>query len=249
MKKDFRAKAAAAASLDILHKHFDPQMDAWLLLGKFKTGKGYAVAWESRHRPGLVDCETFDSKTDAEWRFDEIVATAERSEDPIFEKDFQKQAVYDWEDEDIMPLAQKISEKAARALLRRAAQDYGVPVPSLEWENFTNHSEYDDGTIWFGARDNISLLHEMAHHIQEQHDGEDNGLAPHASAFVRMAMELYHRYAGINETLLKQTAARRDILGDETGFEIDMPEKPVKKRAPSVIPQRPAAALAPQPVF
>lgn len=229
MKKDFRAKAASAASLDILHKHFNPEMDAWLLLGKLKNGNGYAVAWESRHRPGLIDCETFDSKTEAEWRFDEIVATAEQSENPVFENDFQKQSVYDWEDEDLMPQAKKIDEREARALLRRAAQDYGVPVPSLEWETHTNHSEYEDGTIWFGARDNISLLHEMAHYIQEQHDGDDSGLAPHAPAFITLAIALYHRYAGIDRRFLNDSAAQRDLLGEETLPEIVLPEKSSKK--------------------
>lgn len=250
MKKDFRAKAAAAASLDILHKHFDPQMDAWLLLGRFKNGGSYAVAWESRHRPGLVDCEIFESKTGAEVRFDAIIANAEQSDDPVFEKDFQKQAVYDWEDEDLMPFGKKIDEGEARVLLRRVAQDCKVPVPDLQWEPFTNTSEYDDGMIWFGARDNISLLHEMAHHIREQHDGEDSGLAPHAPAFVGVAGELYRRYAGIDENLLKSSAEQRNLLGDEAASGIALPpEKPAKKRREPTASRRPAAILMPQPVL
>ena len=65
--------------------------------------------------------------------------------------------------------------------------------------------------IKFGHRDNISLLHELAHAI---HDHKAAAGADHNPTFVWIAIELYHRYAGFDLAYLVATAHQAGLLGD-----------------------------------
>jgi hypothetical protein len=219
MKKAFNAKAVHPLSVDIIKKYYDPDVDASLVLGRVRDRQQFIVAWKSRHKDSFVSAKSFVDEAAAREYFNEIVTDAHPFIPESLTRDFQKKAVYDWEDNDLLPRSRLVTEKDARTLIRKIAHDYKVPVPDLEWEEFTNVSGYDDDTIYMGARDNISLLHEMAHHIHEYKAIADDGLAPHSPGFVAFAIQLYHRYGNIDLQYLQKTAAVKDILGDRAASE------------------------------
>lgn len=246
MKKAFNAKAVQASSVDIIQKHYDPNLDGYLMLGKVRDTGEFFVAWKSRHKENLVDGKSFETEAAAAEYYKKLLDDGDLTARRSLTKDFQKQAVYDWEDDSLLPRGAKITEKEARALIRKIAHDYDVPVPDLEWEEFTNVSGYDDDTIYMGARDNISLLHEMAHHLHEYKVIGDDELPPHSPGFVAIALALYHRYAGIDLAYLNDTAQAKNILGDAlkpaiNPTPVNEKEKPAPRPPRSLGPLRPAA--------
>ena len=111
MKKSFNAKAAQAAGVEILKRHFDPHADAWLLLGRVNNTSDYFVAWQSRHNDALVDGRRFDKAPEAQQHFEYMVESDERSEHPYIEKDWQQDTVYAWEEEFIFPLSRTLDDQ------------------------------------------------------------------------------------------------------------------------------------------
>lgn len=211
MRKAFNAKAAKAVGVEILKRHFDPHADAYLLLGRTRGIPEHFVAWQSRHRKNIVDGTCFDTGAAARQHFERMIEDQERSEHPQIEKDWQQDAVYAWEEEFIFPLCRTLAKHEVQALTRRIARDYKISVGELVWGE--EYDEEDGIALYRGDIDDISFLHEMAHHI---HDHRQNGDIPaaHSPGFVAVAIELYHRYAGIDRNRLIESAAAKNILGD-----------------------------------
>jgi|GEM_PF-1365531 len=231
MKRHFAAKAAPATTCVILECYFDPHLDAYLVLGKINDSTEYFTGWKSRHKDSIVDTRGFSNEAVARKRFNTMIEEDELSGHPSLLKDYQKQRVYDWEEKMLMPHSKKINEKNARALINKIALDYGMSAPRLKWRKFTNYSKYDSEAIYFGARDNISLLHEMAHHIHDHAICFDDSLPHHSSGFVHCAIELYARYADIDPKFLLSSAHNKEILGDPAQSQAIMPVQPTGKRA------------------
>lgn len=212
MRKTFNAKAAQAAGIAILAQHFDPHSDAYLLLGRINDS-GYFVAWRSRHGKKLVDGTEFNGAGDARKHFERMIEEGERSEHPSIEKDWQQEAVYAWEEKFLFPQARTIDEAEVAALTRQISRHYKIPVSELVWGE--DYEEEEGVELYRGDIDIISFLHEMAHHV---HDHLQKGDVPalHGPGFVMTAIELYHRYAGIDIRHLTESAAAKNILGDPT---------------------------------
>ena len=205
--------------LVVRSKHYDPHLDAYLIVGKrkreAKTLKNHVVAWVSRHNEQLSESKYFLDSRSATRYFNKTKNETHYPETPSLTKDWQKQRVYNWENKSLIPHALKINEKEAKSLIRKVSRDFSIRQPKLKMEKVTWNAEYDSSTntIHFGSRDNITLLHELAHaiHIKET---DDEPLADHSPGFVWTAIELYNKYAGINLSYLLLTAEKSGLLGD-----------------------------------
>lgn len=218
MRKAFNAKAAQAAGVKIIEQHFDPHLDALFVLGR-AAGGGYFTAWQSRHRDDLVHGVSFPDRASARAHFEDAVIAGERSNHRYFRRDWQKLAVYAWEQEHIGPRSKMIDMAAAKALVKEVCADYDVPLPRLRWEADGQPDYYDPDSreLFFGSHNDGCLLHELAHHIHtirhEELDDDNEDMPPHSPAFVYYAIALYDRYAGIDMNGLIESAAARNILG------------------------------------
>ena len=204
--------------LHILDRHYCVHADAYLVIGTAKNAHrlpGTITGWHAREDDKLYYKRHFLDSDSAHLHFDSEMVDTDVIIDNIFSNDHQQQTVYDWEDQVILPYGRSITVREARAIITKVADDNGMPCPKLVWESHTNHSEYDEceNRIYFGHRDLISLLHELAHALyHERRDGEK--FADHSPGFVWTAIELYHRYAGIDLQLLITSAIQADIVGD-----------------------------------
>ena len=211
-------KSVKVKAMDVSARFYDAQADAYLVVGRIPASKkSYAVGWHSRHCDTLVEPALFAIKKEAQRAFNRAAAHPDEKPDhDSFVKDWQEDGVNQWEETLLMPGTRKITQADARALLRRVSRDYGMPPPRLVWKKPGGASEYDPDLheIPFSHRDNISLLHEMAHAIDE-HAAASDALRPnHGPAFVWIAIELYHRYAGMNLNFMIVSAAQHHLLGD-----------------------------------
>lgn len=195
---------------------YHPHADAWLVLGKDAKGR-FCTGWIARRKPdNLISCHRFLDEASAHVAFEDILKRDDVPHSLIIAPDWQKQTLYDWEDDNLSKFRIDLPNPAqARRLMRQIAADYDIDCPRLKWLDFTNHSEYDEdeNIIYYGARDNITLLHEMAHAIHYAQLCEH--LGPHHSpGFVSIAIDLYHRYAGADLETLNGSAGKRGLLGD-----------------------------------
>lgn len=204
--------------LHILDRHYCVHADAYLVIGTAKNARslpGTITGWHARGDERLYYKRHFLDADSAHIHFNKEMTDTDVIIDTIFRADRQQHAVYDWEDRVILPHGRTITPKEARAMIARVSDDNDMARPRLVWEEHTNHSEYDecDNRIHFGHRDVISLLHELAHAVyHHRRDGER--YADHAPAFVLVAIELYHDYAGIDLNTLVSSANQAGLLGD-----------------------------------
>lgn len=220
-----------ADNIDIKYRQFDIHADAYLVYGKTKKKnslKQYVVGWQPRHAENhLLDPHYF---LDDDSAIEFYLNTVRNDDQPYRKKllkDWQQQRVYEWEENELAPYTKKMTKTEITALVKQVAKDHGIKIPKIKWLKEREYSDYAfwSNTIRFGHRDNISVLHEMAHAIHDKtHDRED--VAHHPPAFVWTAIELYHRYAGAPLNTLISTAQKHNLLGD---LNID--------QAPLVLPQ------------
>ena len=205
------------SDLEILKKHFDARIDGYFVFAKNKDQNSlqkYVVGWYSRHQENeLASYKAFTDASSAHQYFKEQLDNETAPRNAVFNKDFQDNDVYSWEEKYVEPQALTITPKQAKAMIKKVCDDYDIPEVMLKWKKMQGASYYieEDNKIEFGHRDNISLLHELAHAIHA-HD-TDNG-ANHNPSFVWIAIELYHRYAGLDLGYLITTAIQSGLLGD-----------------------------------
>lgn len=194
---------------------YHPDADAWLVLGRNEKGR-FCTGWVARHKPDkIISCRRFLDESSAHLAFTEIIDSDDVPFALVNAPDWQKQRLYDWEEDHLAATRTDFKNQAeARRLMRQIAADYEIDCPRLKWGAFTNFSEYneDDNIILFGARDNATLLHEMAHAIHyAQHD---EYLGPHHSpGFVSIVLDLYQRYGGADHGTLYESAGQAGLLG------------------------------------
>ena len=242
-----------ADDLKIFERYYSAELDAYVVFAKNNKAdakgkpslKRFIVGWQGRHKPEkiLVSKKFLDYES-AEEHYQMLV---EEIDDPDFEydevfQDAQKKQVYSWEDNAVIPLlnGKKINKTEAESLVRKVSRDYGIKAPKINWKKYADSSEYDSelNEIDFGHRDEISLLHELAHAIHGKHSETDHDVH-HGPAFVWLAIELYNRYAGINLSYLVTSAQHQGILGDlDTDQDITprsyaKPMRPRKPRGPA----------------
>lgn len=217
--------------IDIKYRQFDTHADAYLVFGKIKNKKSlkqYVVGWQPRHaEKRLLDPHYF---LDDDSAIEFYLATVIDDNQPYRKKllkDWQQQRVYDWEEQALGLYTKKMTKAEMTALVKQVAIDHGIKIPKVK---FLKEQEYSDYSFWsntirFGHRDNISVLHEIAHAIHDNiHNRED--VAHHPPAFVWTVIELYHKYAGAPLNTLITTAQKNNLLGD---LNVD--------HAPLVLPQ------------
>ena len=222
--------------LTIQESFFHAFADATIVRGILRDGEEHRagqhiVGWVPRATPEkliaprrYLDSASASAALAAALQEDEIPSALRNA------KDWQKRRVYEWEDKLLVSQVEGfLDQRQARKLLQRISRDFGVPCPKLIWGDNANLSEYDEDSneIFFRHRDKITLLHEMTHSIVNERLGDDSG-PDHSPGFVWLAIELYHRYAGIDLAFLIQSAAHRDILGNviATGPDISASKKP-----------------------
>lgn len=220
--------------VDVLHKQFHPHADAYVIIGKVKnkkTLKKYVVGWVSRHADTrILKPHYFPDDNSA---IEHFIESAEYEDIPNrkkITKDWQQDDVYDWLSHDLDQYEKKMTKKDMVALIKKVSKDYGIKAPTLRWIKKQNYSYYEDDMhrISMGHRENLTLLHEMAHAIHSLIIGEGLGFVPHHSpAFTWINIELYNRYADIPLNHLIATAKQRNILGDldEKQTAVRMPKK------------------------
>ena len=212
-------------TIDILKRHYCVHTDAYLVMGqRHSTPKcaPYIVGWIPRAPAAktnmgneILSSHHFMDIDSAQITFNTEMTDHELLMGAAFTNDHQQYAVYEWENNILIPAAEPIKRNNAAALVEQISNDYKMPVPKLIWAAHTNHSEYDECDHWirFGHREKISLLHEMAHALyHERRDGDT--YANHCPGFVWTAIELYHRYAGVDLHLLVSSAMDKKLLGD-----------------------------------
>lgn len=206
-------------NIDVHALHYCADADAYLLVGRVTCGCALAQhvsGWQLRHSDEIVAPRYYLDHHSAAIAYElERHNPRWRIEDEFF-IDRQAGTVYAWEDECLMAHSKTITRNQAKKLINAVAEDYQIDPPGLMWtRNKIDASEYlwDEHQINFGHRDNVSLLHEMAHAIYEQ---KRNGqiYANHSPAFVWIAIDLYNRFAGLNSEMLTISAAAYNLLGD-----------------------------------
>ncbi len=202
--------------VSVLKRHFNPHADGYLVLAR--RGDGYLTGWISRHHQQKIrDVESFASRRAATQAFSRAILREDMPEDPVFEKDWQQRRLYDWENDFVCPYKKTLTRAQAKSLAAKVAQDYDIETPRIVFKERNGHSEYDsdEHTVYYGDRDNITLLHELAHAVYDKtNEGESLFAAHHSPAFVWMAIELYHHYSGLDLQYLVLTAAQRGLVGD-----------------------------------
>lgn len=207
----------------IIRKHYVPENDCYVFYGKRsddRTIGKYIAGWFARGSGIIMHRKTFlDAGSAREYYRQECCEKMPPDHDHT-ERDFNQQAVYNWEAKYVDPLTSEIDEAGARALVTKIAQDYGIPVPAFKWIEVDH--ELDDGepgsfyhaeehAMYFGHRDRMTLLHETAHAI-ESCFAQDT--PHHGPAFVWVVIELYNRYGGLSLPYLVTTAHQKGVLGD-----------------------------------
>jgi hypothetical protein len=210
----------------ISNRHYDQFADGYLVAGKLKKsalkktqskkklGK-YVVAWHSRHNEKLVKPKYYMDKETAEKAFLEDASDDLYPYKGALKKDWQADDYYKWQYKFIWPHRKGITKKSATELIKQASNDYNITAPKFKMSKAQNLSKYDykNNEIIMGHRDNIFLLHELAHAICDQKFGSKHG-SSHGPAFVWTAIELFNRYADINTQYMIATAAKDGLLGD-----------------------------------
>jgi hypothetical protein len=210
------------SDLKILKEHFDSRIDGYLVIARrnnvvagSKSLKKYIVGWYSRHEnEKLARFKSFMDFESARKYFEDVLNKRIAPSNDVFVQDWQDQHVYEWEDDVLAPQAVKIDEETARKIIKRVCADYKIPEVELEWKEEEGGSEYyyHSNKIKFGHRDNLALLHELAHAINDFKRNTE--MADHGPDFVWITIELYHKYAGYNLAFLVATAYQAGLLGD-----------------------------------
>ena len=224
-----RGTSRAGETLRVEHirvarRRYDPHMDGYIVLGAVKYSRSpvrHVVAWQSRHAGTAVDCRFYENPDSARRQFNR--AAKKGCEHSLLQKDWQKKKLHDWENRFLMPHSRRINEQDALRMIRRFCRDYSLPVPQLTWKKKEGYSVFDNDTneLIFGHRDNISLLHELAHDLHKSRlrekaddDDDDYDTPMHPPGFVWCAIELYHRYAGLGLDYMVVSAHSHGLLGD-----------------------------------
>jgi len=134
-------------------------------------------------------------------------------------KDYQKRIAYRWEEEDLTPFEDKrfASKADAFATAAKACADYGIfKLPEFKWRESSKFAYLSgDNTklvipavCWY---DPITLLHEVAHYIAENHPKlkarvRNDTIALHSPEWMGIFIDLLNRYADWNWEVLTYTA-------------------------------------------
>lgn len=203
----------------INYRKFDPHADAYLVYGRVllkNTLKNHVVGWQLRRGDDrLLDPHYFLDEQSAARFYTDTISSDYQPERKKLEKDWQQETLYRWEEDTLESYLVTLNKNEIADLVRQVANDHGIKTPAITWRKEDDYSEYrpTSHTIAFGHRDNISTLHEMAHALQEYTHDRRN-VAHHAPGFVWIAIELYHKYAGVPLNTLITTANKYDLLGD-----------------------------------
>ena len=181
-----------------------------------KTIGKYIAGWYAKSTGNIIERKTFMDRAAARRHFLDELGKPDRPEHDDFERDIQKRQLYDWEHKFIDPFAFEITRAQAEHIIDVVCADYHVEPPPLHWVEsedgmYRSHYDQQDHEIHMGHRDNITLLHELAHAI----DKTNNHDTPHhGPAFVWIAIELYNHYARISLPYMMKSASNKGILGD-----------------------------------
>lgn len=222
----------------LIDRHYQRKIDAWLVLGQKRQDRELLPVFVAGWQPRLATNKLFTVKKffdleSAQLYFRKTLHRDKSPKDKLFSRDLQKKNVYAWEDKHLDRYDCMLKDKdATRDLVRQIAKDYKTKKPFLVLgKNGRDHYDPDDDKLQIGTLSLLRLLHEMTHMLNTQFSDESENGPDHGPAFVWMAIELYHRYAGLDLNYLVETAAQRDLLGP-----LNESHRVFPQRMPLIIP-------------
>lgn len=209
--------------LDIHRRFYCVDEDIYLVMGTVRARSGppaHVLGWVARHGYGpekiIPLTERYIDLDSALRAFDTELAHKDILNDGRIVDDFQQERVYRWEERYAAPYTRPVSRAEARALCVEIALEHNIDPPSFVWGRECYYSEYDPGEhrVWFGHRDLVKLLHELAHvvHLNQLESGDTK--AYHSPGFVRTVIGLYHKIGGIPLDVMVSSAHKRGLLGN-----------------------------------
>ena len=246
MNKESIVLGKRVNDIKIVERVYDPNMDLYAVFGKVKgpSPAPYVLGWQKRGKKKLHERVHFADWSLAKEQFMQAAYGATLPSDPKFYMDDQAEAAYIWEHVNVEPYQKEIKRKEARELVKQVSADYGIKPPTFHWLTECSESKYfpEKHIIEFGHRDNISLLHELAHAIlDEKNKALDKDSIAHGPQFIWTAIELYHHYADINLQSLITSAHQNGILGDldasyipEPTENVDLDAEPEEQPEPTI---------------
>lgn len=206
-------------SVEILDCVFDPDLDLYAVLGRATAAskKPFKAGWLSRDQEHFIELQHFSRQSRASQHFNDAAHGDITPESNAVYEDHQRHAVYAWEDEYIAAFATKLDETDMQKLVRKVARMERQRAPKIRFkeEGRSSHFLPADYAIEFGHRDDITVLHEMAHAIHfNMNDERGKDYVNHAPQFVWILIGLYSKYANFNYQYLTTSAYKAGILGD-----------------------------------
>lgn len=140
------------------------------------------------------------------------------------------QLEYDWEanyvETCVAPV--RLSREECEYYVRKAVEISGVAAPTLSFPKTRNRCTFYPARwhveISGWGRTPVTILHEMAH--LASFPAVLRGENPHGAAFVRQAIEFYHRIIGIDQAYLFQTATHVGLEIGGTLYRHRAPKRP-----------------------
>jgi hypothetical protein len=140
------------------------------------------------------------------------------------------QREYDWEANYVEPCIPpvRLSREECEEYVMKAVAISGVVAPTLSFPKTRNRCTFYPKRwhveISGWGRTPVTILHEMAHlaALPAAIAGEN----PHGPAFVRQAIEFYHRIIGIDQAYLFKTAASIGLEIGDTLYRHRQPKRP-----------------------
>lgn len=140
------------------------------------------------------------------------------------------QLEYDWEANyvETCVASVRLSREECEYYVRKAVEISGVAAPTLSFPKTRNRCTFYPGRwhveISGWGRTPVTILHEMAH--LASFPAVLRGENPHGPAFVRQAIEFYHRIIGIDQAYLFQTATHVGLEIGGTLYRHRAPKRP-----------------------
>lgn len=197
---------------------------ARLILGKPRKNietenqNPHIVLWVA---PWQKNCDDYLSLRSAEDGWNSFIEQTKKGppKTSALQRDWQRTAVYRWEQKHIDPGTARLSEKQMHRIVKRVSKDFNLEAPDLHHKPPPAHTPerdatsfylIDDHKILMSHRNYSYLLHELAHAIDIKING--NKWAHHGPSFVRTIMMLADKYHWCDEKELEEEAAAVGLL-------------------------------------
>jgi hypothetical protein len=186
--------------LEILARHDHEFSGARLILARTAQGEeasAFIAAWAAPWQKTIADYRSFANEAEARAAFDEM-RKEKPPATPSLTRDFQRSAVYAWEERHIDPTNMPMTPEQMERVIQRISRDFAIDVPKFKYREPRSRdgavSSYQPGAhaIEMQHKKLSYVLHEAAHAIDIA--GNGNVWAHHGPSFVRTLIRLADTY-------------------------------------------------------